>query len=116
MNPTVIIAKARSENRTALDEFAGKQLLASFGISVPKSAVIKGADEAAAAFTKLTPPLVLKIMSPDILHKSDAGGVKVNLKSAAEVEDAIREIMNAPAIRNVPVSYTHLTLPTIYSV
>ena len=103
MNPTVIIAKARSENRTALDEFAGKQLLASFGISVPKSAVINGADEAAAAFTKLTPPLALKIMSPDILHKSDAGGVKVNLKSAAEVEDAIREIMNAPAIRNVRV-------------
>jgi acyl-CoA synthetase (NDP forming) len=103
MNPTVIIAKARSENRTALDEFAGKQLLASFGISVPKSAVINGADEAAAAFTKLTSPLVLKIMSPDILHKSDAGGVKVNLKSAAEVENAIREIMNAPAIRDVRV-------------
>ena len=48
-------------------------------------------------------PLALKIMSPDILHKSDAGGVKVNLKSAAEVEDAIREMMNAPAIRDVRV-------------
>ena len=103
MNPTVIIAKARSENRTALDEFAGKQLLAAYGISVPKSAVINGADEAAAAFTKLTPPLALKIMSPDILHKSDAGGVRVNLKSAAEVENAIREMMNAPAIRDVRV-------------
>ncbi|MBI2223760.1 MAG: acetate--CoA ligase family protein, partial [Betaproteobacteria bacterium] len=85
--------------RAALDEFAGKQLLASFGISVPKSAVIKGADEAAAAFAKLTPPLVLKIMSPDILHKSDAGGVKVNLKSAVETADAIRRMMNSPALR-----------------
>ena len=99
MNIRDIISKARSENSTALDEFAGKQLLASFGISVPKSAVIKGADEAAAAFAKLTPPLVLKIMSPDILHKSDAGGVKVNLKSAVETADAIRRMMNSPALR-----------------
>ena len=43
MNIRDIITKARSENRAALDEFAGKQLLASFGISVPKAAVIKGA-------------------------------------------------------------------------
>ena len=99
MNIRDVITKARSESRTALDEFAGKQLLASFGISVPKSAVIKGADEAAAAFAKLTPPLVLKIMSPDILHKSDAGGVKVNLKSAVETADAIRRMMNSPALR-----------------
>ena len=98
MNIRDVINKARSENRTALDEFAGKQLLASFGISVPRAAVIKGADEAAAAFAKLTAPLVLKVMSPDILHKSDAGGVKVNLKSAAETADAVREMMNSPAL------------------
>ncbi len=98
MNIKDIITKARSENRTALDEFAGKQLLASFGISVPKAAVIKGADDAAAAFAKLTAPLVLKVMSPDILHKSDAGGVRVNLKSAAETADAVREMMNSPAL------------------
>ena len=98
MNIKDIITKARSENRTALDEFAGKQLLAGFGISVPRAAVIKGADEAAAAFAKLTAPLVLKVMSPDILHKSDAGGVRVNLKSAAETADAVREMMNSPAL------------------
>ncbi|MEK7231747.1 MAG: acetate--CoA ligase family protein [Pseudomonadota bacterium] len=98
MNIRDVISKARSENRTALDEFAGKQLLANFGISVPKAAVINGADEAAAAFAKLTAPLVLKIMSPDILHKSDAGGVQVNLKSAAEVTDAVRRMMNSPAL------------------
>jgi acyl-CoA synthetase (NDP forming) len=103
MDPRAIIAKARSENRVALDEFAGKQLLDSFGVSVPKSVVIDGADRAASALAKLTPPFVLKIMSPDILHKSDAGGVKVNLKSAVAVEDAIREMMNAPAIRDVRV-------------
>lgn len=103
MNIRDVISKARSESRAALDEFAGKQLLAAYGISVPKSAVINSADEAAAAFTKLTPPLALKIMSPDILHKSDAGGVRVNLKSAAEVEDAIRWMMNVPVIRDARI-------------
>jgi acyl-CoA synthetase (NDP forming) len=103
MDTKEIIAKARSENRLALDEFAGKRLLASFGVSVPKSVVIDSSDRVGSALVKLTPPFVLKIMSADILHKSDAGGVKVNLKSAAEVEDAIREMRNAPAIRDVHV-------------
>jgi len=103
MNPAAIIAKARSENRTALDEVAGKQLLAAYGVSVPKSAVIDGVDDVAAAFTKLTPPLALKVMSPDILHKSDAGGVEVNLKSAADAADAIRRMMNVPALRDARI-------------
>jgi len=50
MNIRDVITKARSENRTALDEFRRQQLLASFGISVPRAAVIKGGDEARAAF------------------------------------------------------------------
>ena len=103
MNIRDVISKARSENRIALDEFAGKQLLAAYGIIVPKSVVIDGADEAAAAFSKLTPPLALKVMSPDILHKSDAGGVKVNLQSAAEAADAIRRMMDVPALRDARI-------------
>ncbi len=99
MNIRDVITKARSENRTALDEVAGKQLLAAYGITVPKSVVIDGADETAAAFAELTPPLALKIMSPDVLHKSDAGGVKTNLNSAVEAADAIRRMMNVPALR-----------------
>lgn len=81
-----------------LDEFTGKRLLAAYGVPVPKSVVINGADEITPAFAKLTPPLALKVMSPDILHKSDAGGVKVNLKSAAEAAEAIRQMMNIPAL------------------
>ena len=103
MNIRDVITKARSENRAALDEYAGKQLLAAYGITVPKSVVIDGADEAAAAFAKLTPPLALKIMSPDILHKSDAGGVRINLNSAGEAADAIRRMMNVPALRDARI-------------
>lgn len=103
MNIRDVITKARSESRAALDEFAGKQLLAAYGINAPKSVVINGADESAAAFVKLASPLALKIMSPDIVHKSDAGGVEINLRSAAEVAAAVRRMMNAPALRDARI-------------
>src|SRR3970040_191661 len=93
-----LIAETRAAKRVALDELAGKRLLASFGVSVPKSLVVQDADEAAAACGKLKLPLVLKVVSPDILHKSDAGGVKVGLGNAYEVEEAVRAMMKRPAI------------------
>src|SRR5260221_6745993 len=77
------IAAAREQKRGALDEATGKQLLAAYGIAVPKSIVIDGVDDLAAAFAQLTPPLALKIISPDIVHKSDAGGVPTRLQFAA---------------------------------
>jgi acyl-CoA synthetase (NDP forming) len=53
---------------------------------------------AAAAVAELQFPVVVKVMSPDILHKSDAGGVRVGLESAAAVEQAIHDMMGKPAI------------------
>lgn len=99
MNPQNLITQARAQHRTALDEQAGKTLLAAYGISVPQSLTVKTASEVDAAFAKLRAPLVVKIMSPDILHKSDAGGVKVGLKTAAEVKDAIHAMAAAPQIQ-----------------
>ena len=98
MTPRAIFAKARNEKRTTLDELAGKQLLASFGVSVPKSVVVPDADAVAGALAALKSPFVVKVMSPDILHKSDAGGVKVNLSSAAEVEQAVTAMAASPKI------------------
>lgn len=97
-NPARLIREARSAGRLALDELAGKQLLAAYGITVPRSSIVPGAVEVIGALNGLTPPFVVKVVSPDILHKSDAGGVKVNLRSAGEVEDAIRNMMRQPAI------------------
>jgi len=99
MGPAAIIAKARNENRAALDELSGKQLLAGFGVNVPKSMMVSNAAGAAQAVAKLKPPFVVKVMSPDLLHKSDAGGVKVNLKSTAEVEQAITAMAQSPQIK-----------------
>ena len=93
-----VITEAKKQNRSALDEQAGKALLAEFGVAVPSSVMVAGADEVAQKTTSLKFPVVVKVMSPDILHKSDAGGVKVGLQSAAEVESTIRAMMRQPAI------------------
>lgn len=96
------IAAARRDGRKALDEQAGKRLLASAGIRVPHSVIVKDGD-AAAQVAGLAFPVVVKVMSPDILHKSDAGGVKVGLKNAAEVKDAIAAMRAIPAIAKARV-------------
>jgi acyl-CoA synthetase (NDP forming) len=98
MKPQELIAAARAAGRAALDEMAGKRVLANFGIAIPKSLLIQDVTGAAGACKKLRAPLALKVISPDLLHKSDAGGVKVGLKNAPEVEDAIRAMMKLPAI------------------
>jgi succinyl-CoA synthetase beta subunit len=93
-----LIADARRAGRAALDEFDGKQLLAAYGIAVPRSLLVQDVQEAADACGKLRPPLVLKVVSPDILHKSDVGGVRTGLEGRAEVEEAIRAMMRQPEI------------------
>jgi succinyl-CoA synthetase beta subunit len=98
MDARNLIAEARRRGHTALDERAGKALLAAYGIAVPDSMVVAGATEVDAAFRRLEPPVVIKVMSPDILHKSDAGGVKVGVGSAAEASAAIQEMMANPMI------------------
>jgi succinyl-CoA synthetase beta subunit len=94
-----LIAAAKQGGRAALDELAGKQLLASFGVSVPKSVIAKDAEAAAKAVAGMHPPFALKVMSPEILHKSDAGGVKIGLKNAEEVVQAISSMAAVPQIK-----------------
>lgn len=98
-----IVSTAKAAGRGALDESAGKQLLAGYGIRVPQSRVAKGAADADAVMDGLQAPVVVKVMSPDILHKSDAGGVKINLRSAAEVKAAIEGMLAAPKIRGARI-------------
>ena len=83
------------------DEAAGKQLLAQYGVSVPRSQIAAGPDDAARAFAALTSPVAVKIMSPDLLHKSDASGVAIGLQSADAVRDAIDAMLAANAARKI---------------
>jgi acyl-CoA synthetase (NDP forming) len=98
-----VFADARKQGRAALDERAGKQLLAQFGIAVPKSLVVRNAVEAASVLAALKPPLALKVMSPDILHKSDVGGVRVGLTSSEAIVEAMAEMMAVPQIAGARV-------------
>ncbi|MFZ9194753.1 MAG: acetate--CoA ligase family protein [Burkholderiales bacterium] len=97
------VAAAKHAGRNALDESAGKQLLAAHGVKVPQSRVAQGIADVDAVMNGLQTPLVVKVMSPDILHKSDAGGVKINLRSAAEVKSAIEGMLNAPKIKGARI-------------
>jgi acyl-CoA synthetase (NDP forming) len=76
-------------------EHESKAVLECIKISTSGSRVAKSEDEAVEIFQSLGTPVVLKVLSPDIIHKSDAGGVKLNLNSAALVRKGYREIAHA---------------------
>jgi len=94
-----LIAKARAKERLALDEVDGKQVLKIYDIDVPKSVFVNGIDDVASVIAPLKPPLVVKVVSPDVLHKSDAGGVAINLRSVADVERAITIMSETPQLK-----------------
>ena len=81
-----ILDVVKSDKRTSLTAPEGKLVCDAYGIPVPKEAVAKSASEAAKIATGLGFPVVMKIVSPDILHKTEAGGVIVGVKTAADVE------------------------------
>ena len=95
-----IINKARQDGRDALTEIEAKQVFKAYGLPVTQAILAKTEEEAMKYAKEIGYPVVLKIVSPDILHKSDAGGVKVNIKDEHGVRDAFNEIMkNAKAYK-----------------
>ncbi len=87
-----IIAGARAQGRDALLEDEGQRVLKAYGLPLPESGLARTEKEAAELARKIGYPVVLKVSSPQIIHKSDAGGVEVGLKSDAEVRSAFRRI------------------------
>lgn len=84
-----MIAEARRQNRTALDEPAGKRILAAYGVRIPRSARVAGPEQLDHALRGLDPPFALKIISPDIIHKSDFCGVELHLTEQNSVSAAM---------------------------
>jgi len=95
MSTIEIIDRAKSEGRTILTEVESKQILAEAGIPIAGAQLAASREEAVAAARQIGLPVVLKIVSPDISHKSDVGGVKLNLGSEEEVAAAFDEIVDA---------------------
>jgi acetyl coenzyme A synthetase (ADP forming)-like protein len=88
-----IIATARANNRSALTEIEAKQVFKAYGLPITGTELAKSEEEAVQFANAIGFPIVMKIVSPDILHKSDAGGVKVNIKDEQMVHEAYKVIL-----------------------
>lgn len=88
-----IFDKVKQERRQNLLEEEGQEILRAYGLPLPKSALAKTEQKAVKTAKKIGYPIVLKIASPQIIHKSDAGGVKVNIQNDKDVRSAFKEII-----------------------
>jgi acyl-CoA synthetase (NDP forming) len=93
MRKVLILDQAKKEGRSILTEFESKRILKQAGISVVETRLAKTQKEAVSLSQKMGFPVVLKIASPEVTHKSDSGGVKLSLNNAAEVKKAYDEIL-----------------------
>jgi acyl-CoA synthetase (NDP forming) len=89
-----LISRLRSEGRTQLTEVEAKELLKQSGIPVVDTRLAVSRDEAISIGADIGFPVVLKIVSPDIIHKSDAGGVMLNLETPEQLANAYNKILD----------------------
>jgi acyl-CoA synthetase (NDP forming) len=90
---TELFTRLREENRLNLLETESRAVLAEYAMALPEAVLATTPQQAGDAAANMVYPLAMKVVSPDIIHKSDAGGIKLNLKDAAEVEKAFGDIM-----------------------
>jgi len=91
-----LIAAARQRGHSALLETEARALLAACGATLAPSHLLHGAGDAAAAMAALgDQPLALKVVSPDVLHKSDAGGVRLGVRGTADIGAAVSDILDS---------------------
>jgi acyl-CoA synthetase (NDP forming) len=105
---TIALGRAIQEGRNLLEPEA-YDLLEAYGVSVPSYRVVSSAEQAAAAADEIGYPVVAKIVSPDIVHKTEAGGVLLNLHDGAAVRSAYEKIterarQGRAAVRGVLIS------------
>ncbi|MBO4797524.1 MAG: acetate--CoA ligase family protein, partial [Candidatus Methanomethylophilaceae archaeon] len=90
-----IIKKAREEGRNSLSEAEGKEIFSAYGIPTPGEGTVRSAEDAAVRCDQIGYPVVMKILSPDIKHKTDVGGVVIGVKNSQEARDAYNKIMDS---------------------
>lgn len=96
-----IIAAVRKDGRVTIGDAEARDILTAYDIKIPPSELAESADQAVEIASKMGYPVVLKVASPDILHKTDVGGVKVGLEDAGEVRDAF-DLITYRAQRYLP--------------
>lgn len=104
------ILNARRTGRTQLGETEAREVIAAYGFRLPQNVLARTVDDAVAAAKRIGFPVALKIVSPDILHKTDVGGVRLNLADAdavaqgfAGIDATVRRLFPAAAIHGIAV-------------
>jgi len=88
-----IIARHLRTKRTHVGDIKAKQILSAYGFRIPEGHLASTADEAVEAAEQIGYPVAIKIVSPNIIHKTDLGGVKLHLSTADDVRDAFDLMM-----------------------
>jgi acetyltransferase len=99
-----VIDRVRKEKRVSMGDAEARLIMTAYGFPIPQSEIAGDPDQAVEIARRIGYPVVLKIASPDILHKTDVGGVKVGLRNAEEVQDAF-ELMVYRAQRYLPEAH-----------
>ena len=96
-----VLDRVRQEGRVTIGDAEAREIMQAYGLPMPPSALASTAEEAVAAAERIGYPVVMKIASPDILHKTDIGGVKLNLNTPGDVRDAF-DLLVFRATRYMP--------------
>jgi acetyltransferase len=105
-----IVEKARNEGRSLLTEFESKQVLSSYGIPITETRIAETEDAAVAAAESIGYPVVVKLHSNTITHKTDVGGVQLNLGDAHAVREAWRSIESSLLEKKGPGHFDGVTV------
>jgi len=97
-----ILRDAQDENREHLNQVEVFQILSAYGITIPAYHIGHEVEEAVKAAGELGYPVALKIDSHKLIHKSDAGGVKLGINSETELRDAWENVMSNPVVSSLP--------------
>lgn len=104
MNIAEVIKGKIEANQIVLTEFESKELLQEIGISVPVQKLTTSKEETISAAEEIGFPIVLKLIAEDVVHKSDTGAVKLNLKTKEEVDKAYDELLKIPSQKEKMIS------------
>jgi acyl-CoA synthetase (NDP forming) len=97
MSISDMLKQKKDAGQKVLTEYESKKLLQDIGIPIPDQALTKSKDETVSAAEDMGYPVVMKLMAEDVVHKSDMGAVKLDVKSKEEVEKAYEELMEIPS-------------------
>ncbi|MFX1409416.1 MAG: acetate--CoA ligase family protein [Promethearchaeota archaeon] len=104
MNIEEVINSKIQSNQMILTEFESKELIQEIGISIPAQKLTTSIDETISAAEDIGYPLVLKLIAEDIVHKSDTGAVKLNIKNKEELTQAYNDLLKIESIKEKQIS------------